>query len=207
MIRSMDKYEKLEKFGEGSYGKAYKAKDKTIGQLTDLEKTHLEMEEEGVPPTALHLKKFIDFHRRGSNACPLSPKVIQSFMYQLCKGIAHYHSHGVMLANHELCFLYVGRLLHRPSFFQTNTDNDIIKPSPMGILNQQQDTEIISLDRLLDMIITPTREWICQHQMTFLVVIRKASINFNYSEVTNILLDVGMGSQHLRRIGLAFQDI
>uniref|UniRef100_A0A7N0UK02 Protein kinase domain-containing protein n=1 Tax=Kalanchoe fedtschenkoi TaxID=63787 RepID=A0A7N0UK02_KALFE len=49
----MEKYEKLEKVGEGTYGKVYKAKDKASGQLVALKKTRLEMDEEGVPPTAL----------------------------------------------------------------------------------------------------------------------------------------------------------
>lgn len=49
----MEKYEKLEKVGEGTYGKVYKAKDKATGQLVALKKTRLEMDEEGVPPTAL----------------------------------------------------------------------------------------------------------------------------------------------------------
>ncbi|KAK2994848.1 hypothetical protein RJ640_012811 [Escallonia rubra] len=44
-----DKYEKLEKVGEGTYGKVYKA----TGQLVALKKTRLEMDEEGVPPTAI----------------------------------------------------------------------------------------------------------------------------------------------------------
>lgn len=49
----MEKYEKLEKVGEGTYGKVYKAQDKTTGQLVALKKTRLEMDEEGIPPTAL----------------------------------------------------------------------------------------------------------------------------------------------------------
>ncbi|KAJ0087638.1 cyclin-dependent kinase B1-2 [Pistacia vera] len=153
----MDKYEKLEKVGEGTYGKVYKAKDKTSGQLVALKKTRLEMDEEGIPPTALRevsllqmlsqslyvvrllcvehvdssqksasnpspdsaslhnhssnnksnlylvfeyldtdLKKFIDSHRKGPNPRPLPPTLIQSFLYQLCKGVAHCHSHGVL---------------------------------------------------------------------------------------------------------------
>ena len=154
--KEMEKYEKLEKVGEGTYGKVYKAKDKVTGQIVALKKTRLEMDEEGVPPTALRevsllqmlsqslyvvrllsvehvdanstnsnlddsnpskrnhnnnnksnlylvfeyldtdLKKFIDSHRKGANPRPLSPSLIQSFLFQLCKGVAHCHSHGVL---------------------------------------------------------------------------------------------------------------
>ncbi|XVF14627.1 hypothetical protein REPUB_Repub09cG0077400 [Reevesia pubescens] len=137
----MDKYEKLEKVGEGTYGKVYKAKDKASGQLVALKKTRLEMDEESVPPTAFRevsllqmllqslyvvrllciehvdtnknsgskanlylvfeyldtdLKKFIDSHRKCANPRPLLPSLIQSFLFQLCKGVAHCHSHGVL---------------------------------------------------------------------------------------------------------------
>lgn len=49
----MDNYEKLEKIGEGTYGKVYKARDRTTGKIVALKKTRLEMEEEGVPSTTL----------------------------------------------------------------------------------------------------------------------------------------------------------
>jgi cyclin-dependent kinase len=136
--REMEKYEKLEKVGEGTYGKVYKAKDKESGEVVALKKTRLEMDEEGVPPTALRevsllqmlsqslyvvrllcvehsmnkhgkpllylvfeyletdLKKFIDSHRKCANPRALPPSLVQSFLYQLCKGVAHCHSHGVL---------------------------------------------------------------------------------------------------------------
>lgn len=39
----MENYEKIEKIGEGTYGKVYKAKDKTNGKLVALKKTRLEV--------------------------------------------------------------------------------------------------------------------------------------------------------------------
>ena len=40
-INIVDKYEKLEKVGEGTYGKVYKEEDKATGQLVALKKTRL----------------------------------------------------------------------------------------------------------------------------------------------------------------------
>ena len=49
----MDKYDKLENVGEGSYGKVYKARDKTNGQLVAIKKTKIEKPEEGIPATSI----------------------------------------------------------------------------------------------------------------------------------------------------------
>jgi serine/threonine protein kinase len=40
---AVDQYEKLEKIGEGTYGKVYKARDKNTGKLVALKKTRLEV--------------------------------------------------------------------------------------------------------------------------------------------------------------------
>jgi len=133
---NMDQYEKLEKIGEGTYGKVYKARCMRTGQLVALKKTRLEMDEEGVPSTCLRevsllqmlsksnfvvrlikvehveengkailylvfeyldtdLRKFMDLGGKGP-AHPLPKTTVQSFMYQLIKGVAHIHRHGVM---------------------------------------------------------------------------------------------------------------
>jgi len=49
----MDRYAKLEKIGEGTYGVVYKAKDVTTNQFVALKKIRLEAEDEGVPSTAI----------------------------------------------------------------------------------------------------------------------------------------------------------
>ncbi|XP_042410273.1 cell division control protein 2 homolog D-like [Zingiber officinale] len=50
----MDAFEKLEKVGEGTYGKVYKAREKATGKIVALKKTRLLEDDEGVPPTTLH---------------------------------------------------------------------------------------------------------------------------------------------------------
>ena len=53
MKARIDKYEKLEIIGEGTYGVVYKAKDTDIGEIYALKKIKLESEEEGIPSTAI----------------------------------------------------------------------------------------------------------------------------------------------------------
>ncbi|KAI3676570.1 hypothetical protein L1987_86181 [Smallanthus sonchifolius] len=76
-----DKYEKLEKVGEGTYGKVYKAKDKLTGELVALKKTRLEMDEEGIPRTAV---REISLLQKLSNSI---------YMVRLI-GVQHIHHNG-----------------------------------------------------------------------------------------------------------------
>jgi len=50
---SLDRYQKLEKIGEGTYGVVYKARDKVDNDIIALKKIRLEQEDEGVPSTAV----------------------------------------------------------------------------------------------------------------------------------------------------------
>ncbi|XP_074578099.1 cyclin-dependent kinase B1-1-like isoform X2 [Curcuma longa] len=133
----MDDYQKLEKIGEGAYGKVYKAQDKKTGQLVAIKKSRLQMDAEGIHRTTLReisllqylsqsiyivqllkveqvkkngklllylvfeyldsdLKNFIDSYRLAPTPSLVPSSVIRSFMYQLCKGVTHCHSHGVL---------------------------------------------------------------------------------------------------------------
>ena len=62
-ISEIEKYEKLEKLGEGTYGVVYKGKHKETGELVAIKKIRLEKEDDGVPSTAIReislLKNFI----------------------------------------------------------------------------------------------------------------------------------------------------
>mmetsp|Transcript_24576 Transcript_24576/g.48849 ORF Transcript_24576/g.48849 Transcript_24576/m.48849 type:complete len:293 (-) Transcript_24576:68-946(-) len=49
----MERYQKMEKVGEGTYGVVYKAKDRVTNEVVALKKIRLEAEDEGIPSTAI----------------------------------------------------------------------------------------------------------------------------------------------------------
>jgi cyclin-dependent kinase len=51
--KKIDRYEKLEVVGEGTYGVVYKARDTISGEIYALKKIKLETEQEGIPSTAI----------------------------------------------------------------------------------------------------------------------------------------------------------
>ncbi|KAA6393012.1 MAG: putative Cyclin-dependent kinase 1 [Streblomastix strix] len=53
MTSALDKYQKLEKIGEGTYGVVYKARVIATGDIVAMKKIRLETQEEGVPSTAI----------------------------------------------------------------------------------------------------------------------------------------------------------
>jgi len=51
--KKIDKYRKIEKIGEGTYGLVYKAKNQKTGEIVAMKKIRLESEDEGTPSTAV----------------------------------------------------------------------------------------------------------------------------------------------------------
>lgn len=63
-MRKVDKYKKIEKIGEGTYGVVYKAKDKDDNTYA-LKKIRLQAEEEGIPSTAIReISLLKELHHR-----------------------------------------------------------------------------------------------------------------------------------------------
>nr|BAB61877.1 cyclin-dependent kinase 1 [Acrosiphonia duriuscula] len=130
------RYEKIEKLGEGTYGKVYKARDSKTDQVVALKKCRLQLDAEGVPPTTIRevsllqvlsrsnhvvkllgveqieedgkvvlylifeylqhdLKKFMDFKKKEKHN-PLQPELVKPYLFQLIRGMAFMHQHGVM---------------------------------------------------------------------------------------------------------------
>lgn len=52
-IGKMERYQKLEKIGEGTYGIVYKAKDRLSDSIVALKRIRLDAEDEGIPSTAI----------------------------------------------------------------------------------------------------------------------------------------------------------
>eukprot|EP01017_Pseudomicrothorax_dubius_P049901 TRINITY_DN934_c0_g5_i3.p1 TRINITY_DN934_c0_g5~~TRINITY_DN934_c0_g5_i3.p1 ORF type:complete len:329 (+),score=105.05 TRINITY_DN934_c0_g5_i3:117-1103(+) len=120
-----ERYTKLEKIGEGTYGVVYKAKDKNTGDIIALKKIRLEHEDEGVPSTAIReisllkelqhpnvvklrdivhgdAKLYLIFEfaeqdlKKHLDHTNLSTVQIKSYLYQLLAGLAFCHSHRVI---------------------------------------------------------------------------------------------------------------
>ncbi len=49
----LEKYQKKEKLGEGTYGVVYKAQNLVTGELVAIKKIKLDKEDDGVPSTAI----------------------------------------------------------------------------------------------------------------------------------------------------------
>jgi cyclin-dependent kinase len=52
-MKKVEKYQKIQKVGEGTYGIVYKALDTKTSDLVALKKIRLQAEEEGIPSTAI----------------------------------------------------------------------------------------------------------------------------------------------------------
>jgi len=122
----LDKYEKLQKIGEGTYGVVYKAKNRETGQFIALKKIRLENEDEGIPSTAIReisiLKEMIhptivslldvvnydnklylvfefldqDLKKYMDSVTTLSAPLVQSYCKQLMQGLTYCHQRRIV---------------------------------------------------------------------------------------------------------------
>jgi len=122
----MTKYRKLEKIGEGTYGKVYLALNQETGEKVALKKMVFETEDEGIPSTALrevallkelsghpnvvallevgYVKKtlllvfpFVDNDlKRHMDTIGITPRDTKNFMWQLLSGVLFCHQRRVL---------------------------------------------------------------------------------------------------------------
>ena len=122
----IDRYQKIEKIGEGTYGVVYKARDVVTNHTVALKKIRLEGEDEGVPPTAIReisvlreithenivklidivhseMKLYLIFEylekdlRKFTESCKnLSEELIKKLIHQILSGICHCHRHRIL---------------------------------------------------------------------------------------------------------------
>jgi cyclin-dependent kinase 2 len=122
----IDRYQKLEKIGEGTYGVVYKARDIVTNEIVALKKIRLEGEDEGVPPTAIReisvlreirheniveLKDIVhgemrlylifeylekDLRKFLEQSKQVPQQLIKKFVYQMVNGICYCHRHRIL---------------------------------------------------------------------------------------------------------------
>jgi len=126
MSSQLDKYEKLQKIGEGTYGVVYKARNRETGQFIALKKIRLENEDEGIPSTAIReisiLKEMIhptivslldvvnhdnklylvfefldqDLKKYMDSVSSVSAALVQSYIKQLLQGLTYCHQRRIV---------------------------------------------------------------------------------------------------------------
>lgn len=122
----IDRYQKIEKIGEGTYGVVYKARDTVTNEIVALKKIRLEGEDEGVPPTAIReisvlkeishenivkLKDIVhsearlylifeylekDLRNFIESTKEIPESLIKKFLVQILTAVSHCHQHRIL---------------------------------------------------------------------------------------------------------------
>jgi serine/threonine protein kinase len=111
----LERYQRLSKVGDGTYGVVYKAKDKQTGGMVALKKIRLEAEDEGVPSTAIREISLLK-HLKQPNSGTLHNSIYENgrlylvFEY-LDQDLKRHMDHTEGMLNPDLVKSYMYQLL------------------------------------------------------------------------------------------------
>jgi serine/threonine protein kinase len=128
-VNGLDKYQKLEKLGEGTYGVVYKAKNTETGEIVAIKKIRLEKEDDGVPSTAIREISLLK-NLKHPNIVELKEVLfsqdqlylvfeyleydLKKYMKKIGKGLPHDQCQSLLYQIlQSLIFLHSNRIFHR----------------------------------------------------------------------------------------------
>ncbi|CAK92511.1 unnamed protein product (macronuclear) [Paramecium tetraurelia] len=141
--RQLERYEKLEKIGEGTYGVVYKARDSVTKELVALKKIKLENEDEGVPSTAM--REILNFERTSTSSKHCGFKRIFEYVEMDFKKFLDQNKHNLTLSQikhftfqilNGLNYCHSRRIIHRdlkPQNILIDKSTGIIKLADFGL--------------------------------------------------------------------------
>lgn len=111
--RAADRYTRIEKIGEGTYGVVYKAQDEETKEIVALKKIRLEVEDEGIPSTAIREIALLKQLHHPNIVCLIDVihtekrlTLVFEYLDQDLKKFLDAHGDSGLSVDRVLCFTY-----------------------------------------------------------------------------------------------------
>ena len=123
-INSLNRYERIAKIGEGTYGVVYKARDKITNKFVALKKIRLESEDEGVPSTAIREIALLKELRHENVVCLMTVVHTEHKLFlvfeHLDQDLKHYMDNLIEPMRLDLVKSYLKQMLEGIAYCHSN---------------------------------------------------------------------------------------